>query len=53
MHFALKEWNYKEIVNTNFNLSFGKVKSENLCFCDKIKSIVFSNYVIHDAEKKN
>ena len=48
----VKEWNYKEIFNTNLNLSFGKDKSENRCFCDKMKSIVLSNYVNHDAEKK-
>ena len=31
---------------------FGKAMSENRCFCDKMKSIVLSNYVMHDAEKK-
>ena len=31
---------------------FGKAKLENRCFYDKMKSIVLSNYVINDAEKK-
>ena len=48
----MKEWNCKEIFNTNFNLSFGKTKSGNRCFCDKMKSIVLSNCVIHGVEKK-
>ena len=42
-YFPVKEWNYKEILNTNFNLSFGKAKSKNRGFCDKMKSIVLSN----------
>ena len=50
--FSMKEWNYKEIFNTNFNLSFCKGKSENRSFCDIMKSIVLSNYVIQDAQKK-
>ena len=33
-------------------MSFGKAKSEICCFCDKIKSIVLGNYIIHDAQKK-
>ena len=48
----VKEWNCKEIFNTNFNLSFGKAKSDNRCFCDKMKYIVWSNNIIHDADKK-
>ena len=47
----MKEWNYKEIFNTNFNLSFGRAKSENRCFCDKMKYTVLK-ITIHDAEKR-